>query len=66
MMSVKTVEDAYRFALKEKEKLPIKQSQRGRGKSPTPNKNKGFTHGRAHKYEDDTEKPHSHLERGGS
>jgi hypothetical protein len=33
MMSVRTVEDAYQFALKAEEKLARKQSQRGRGKS---------------------------------
>ena len=52
--------------LKAKEKLSRKQSQQGRGKSPDPNKCKEFTHGIAHKYKDETKKPQSHLERGGS
>jgi hypothetical protein len=66
MMSVRTVEDAYQFALKAEEKLTRKQSQRGRGKSPVPNKGKGVAHDKAHKSKDETEKPHSHSERGGS
>jgi hypothetical protein len=41
IMSVRTVEDAYQFALKEEEKLARKQIQRGRGRSPTPNKGRG-------------------------
>jgi hypothetical protein len=44
MMSVRTVEDDYQFALKEKEKLARKQSQQGRGRSPAPNKGKGVSH----------------------
>jgi hypothetical protein len=66
MMSVRTVEDAYKFAPKAEEKLTRKQIQRGRGESPVPNKGKGVAHDKAHKSKDDTEKPHSHLERGGS
>jgi hypothetical protein len=46
--------------------LARKQSQRGRGKSPGPKKIKGVTHDKAHKSNDETEKPHSHAERGGS
>jgi hypothetical protein len=42
MMSIRTVEDAYQFALKAEEKLARKQNQRGRGRSPVPNKGKGF------------------------
>jgi hypothetical protein len=41
MMSVRTVEDAYQFALKAEEKLARKQSQRGRGKSPVPKQRQG-------------------------
>jgi hypothetical protein len=66
MMLVRTVEDAYQFALKAEEKLARKQSQRGRGKIPAQNKNKGVTHDKAHKSKDETKKPHSHSERGGS
>jgi hypothetical protein len=66
MMLVKKVEDAYQFALKEEEKLAIKQSQRGRGKSPAQNKGKGVTHEKAHKSNDEIEKPHIHSEREGS
>jgi hypothetical protein len=66
MMSVRTVEDAYQISLKAEEKLARKQSQRGRGRSPTPNKGKGVSHDKAHKTKDETEKPHSHLKRGGS
>jgi hypothetical protein len=66
MMSVRTGEDAYQFALKAEEKLARKKSQLGRGKNPAPNKSKGVTHDRAHKLKDEVEKPHSHLERGGS
>jgi hypothetical protein len=65
MMSVRIVEDAYQFALKEEEKLARKKSPQGRGKGPTPNKSKGVTHDKAHKPKYDTEKPHSHSERGG-
>jgi hypothetical protein len=66
MMSVRTVEDAYQFALKAKEKLARKKIQRGRGESPSPNKGKGVTHDKSHKSKDETKKPHSHSERGGS
>jgi hypothetical protein len=66
MMLVRTVEDAYQFVLKAEEKLARKQSQRGRGKISVPRKSKGFTHDRAHKSKDETEKPHNHSERGGS
>jgi hypothetical protein len=65
MMSVETVEDAYQFALKAEEKLARKQSQQGRGKCPAPNKSKGVTHDKAHKSNDETEKPQSHSKRGG-
>jgi hypothetical protein len=64
MMSIRTVEDAYQFALKAEGKLSRKQSQRGRAKGPTPNKRKGVTHDKEHKSNDETEKPHSHSERG--
>jgi hypothetical protein len=64
MMSVRTVEDAYQIALKAEEKLARKQSQRNRGRSP--NKGKGVSHDKAQKPKDETEKPHSHSERGGS
>jgi hypothetical protein len=63
MMSVRTVEDAYQIALKAEEKLSRKQSQRGRGRSV--NKGKGVAHDKAQKTKDETEKPHSHSERGG-
>ena len=66
MMSVKTVEDAYLFSLKEDEKLAIKQIQQGRGKTPTQVIHKGVIHDKAHKSKGESEKPHSHLERGGS
>ena len=66
MMSIKTVEDAYQFALKEKEKLARKQNQRGRDRSPVPNKGKGVAQDKAQKSKHETEKPHSHSERGGS
>jgi hypothetical protein len=66
MMSVKTVEDAYQFALKAEEKLARKQNQQGRGKSLALTRNKGVTHDRAHKSKDEAEKPHNHSEQGGS
>ena len=66
MMSVRTVEDAYQFALKAEEKLDRKQNQRGRGKGSIPSKSKGFNHDRAHRSKDKAEKPHNHSERGGS
>jgi hypothetical protein len=66
MMSVRTVEDAYQFALKAEEKLARKQNQRGRGKGSIPSKSKGFNHDRAHQSKDEAEKPHNHSERGGS
>jgi hypothetical protein len=59
MMSVRTVEDAYQFALKAKEKLARKQSQRGRGKISTPNKDKGVSHDKAHNSKDEAETPES-------
>jgi hypothetical protein len=66
MMSIRTVEDAYQFTLKVEEKLARKQSQRGRVRGSVPSKRRGFTHDRTHQSKDETEKPHSHLERGGS
>jgi hypothetical protein len=66
MMSVRTVEDAYQFALKAEEKLARKQSQRGRGKISAPNKGEGVTHDKAHNSKDEVGTPHSHSERGGS
>jgi hypothetical protein len=66
MMSISTVKDAYQFVLKAEENLARKHNQWGRGKSSVPSKSKGFTHDRAHKHKDKTEKPHSHSERGGS
>jgi uncharacterized protein YjbK len=66
MMSIRTVEDAYQFALKAEEKLAIKHNQRGRVKSLAPTRNKGVTHDRAHKSKDEAENPHNHSERGGS
>jgi hypothetical protein len=65
-MLVRTVEDAFQFSLKAEEKLARKQSQQGRGKDPASNKSKGVTHDKAHKSNDDIEKPRNHLERGGS
>jgi hypothetical protein len=65
-MSIRTVEDAYQFALKAEEKLARKKNQRGIGKSPVPNKGKGVAHDKAQKSKDETKKPHSHSERGGS
>jgi hypothetical protein len=64
MMLVRTIENAYQFALKAEEKLARKQSQWGRGKGLDPNKSKGVTHDKAHKSKDEIEKPHDHLERG--
>jgi hypothetical protein len=66
MMSVRKVEDVYQFALKAEEKLARKKIQQGRGRSLAPNKGKGVAHGKAHKSKDETEKLHSHPERGGS
>ena len=66
MMSVRTVEDPYQFALKAEEKLARKQNQRGKGRSPVLNKGKGVAHDKAHKSKDETEKPHSHSESGRS
>jgi hypothetical protein len=66
MTSVRTMEDAYHFALKAEEKLDRKQSHRGRGKIPTPNKGKGVFHDKAHNSKDKDGTPHSHSKRGGS
>jgi hypothetical protein len=66
MMSVRTMEDAYQFTLKEEEKLARKQSHRGRGKTSIPRKSKGFTCDSTHQSKDEAEKPHIHSERGGS
>jgi hypothetical protein len=66
MMSVRTMEDAYKFTLKVKEKLSRKQNQRGRCRSPVPKKGKGVAHDKAQKSKDESEKPNSHSERGGS
>jgi hypothetical protein len=55
---VRTVEDAYHMALKEKEKLARKQSQRGRGISL--NRGKGISQDKAQKPKGETEKSHSH------
>jgi hypothetical protein len=65
MMSMRTVEDAYNFALKAEEKLVRKQNHQGRGKSPVPSKSKGFNRDRAHQSKDEAEKPHNHSEQGG-
>jgi hypothetical protein len=46
--------------------LARKQSHRGRGKDPSPNKGKVVTHEKAHKSKDESDKPHSQSERGGS
>jgi hypothetical protein len=66
MMSVRTVEDSYQFALKAEEKLARKQNQRSRGRSPVPNKGKEFSHDKAQNPKYETEKPNSQSERGGS
>jgi hypothetical protein len=62
MMSVRTVEDAYHFGLKAKEKLARKQNKRGRGKGSIPRKSKGFNCDKAHQSKDEAEKPHNHSE----
>jgi hypothetical protein len=64
MMLVRTVEDAYQIALKVEEKLARKQSKRI--KVISPNKGKGVANDKVQKPKYGTEKPHSHLERGGS
>jgi hypothetical protein len=61
MMRVRTIEDSYHIALKGEEKLDRKHSYRSRVRSP--NKGNGFSHDKAHKTKNETEKPHSHLER---
>jgi hypothetical protein len=66
MMSVRKVEDAYHFALKEEEELARKQIQRGRGKISALNKDKGVSHDKTHDSKDEVGTPHSHSERGGS
>jgi uncharacterized protein YjbK len=66
MMSIRTVEDAYQFALKAEDNLARKQSQRGRDRSLVLNKGKGVSHDKEKKSKDETKKPHSHSERGGS
>ena len=66
MMSVRTMEDAYQFALKVEEKLARKHNQRGRGKGLVPSKSKGFNCDREHHSKDEVEKPHNYSERGGS
>jgi hypothetical protein len=48
MMSIRTVEDSYQFALKVEEKPTIKQIQQGRGKRSVPSKRKGFNHEETH------------------
>jgi hypothetical protein len=66
MMSVRTVEDDYQFALKAEDKLARKQNQRGRGRIPALNKGKGVSQDKEQKSKDETEKPPSHSKRGGS
>jgi hypothetical protein len=66
MMSGRIVEDAYQFALKAADKLAKKPKKRGRGRRPVLKKGKGAAHDEEKKSKDETEKPHSHLDRGGS
>jgi uncharacterized protein YjbK len=66
MMSVRTVEDAYQFALKERRSWPENKANEADVEAQPPNKDKGVTHDKAHKSKDEAEKPHSHSERGGS
>jgi hypothetical protein len=66
MMSVRTVEDAYQFALKEEDNLARKQSQGGRDKNSASNKGKGVSHDKTHNSKDKDGTPHNHSERGGS
>jgi uncharacterized protein YjbK len=62
MMSVRTMEDAYQFALKAEDKLARKHNQRERVKRSVPSKSKGFNCDRAHQSKDEVEKPHNHSE----
>jgi hypothetical protein len=64
MMLVRIVEDAYWICLKAKDKLARKQSQRNRGRIPI--KFKGVVHDKTQKSKDETVKPDSPSERGGS
>jgi hypothetical protein len=64
MMTVRTVEAAYQISLKAEEKLTRKKSQQSRGRSV--NRGKGIAHDQAQKPKGETEKPHSHSERGGN
>jgi hypothetical protein len=64
MVIVRTVEDAYKIALKAEEKLAKKHSQQNKGQSL--NIGKGVAQDKAQKPKCEAEKPHSHPERGGS
>jgi hypothetical protein len=63
MVTMGTVEYAYQDTLKEEENLARKQSQRSRARSLR--RGKGIVHDKSQKPKDETEKPHSHTERGG-
>jgi hypothetical protein len=64
MVTMRIVEDDYQVALKEEDKLAGKKIQRSRGRSPS--RGKVIVHDKAQKPKDETEKFHSHTERGGS
>jgi hypothetical protein len=64
MMTVRTMEDVYQIALKEEEKLARKQSLQRKGGSL--NRGKRISHDKAQNPKGETNKPHSHSEKGGS
>jgi hypothetical protein len=64
METIRTMEDAYKLALKAEEKLSRKQSQRGRGRSQP--KGKSISQDKYQKPKDDWKKPQTQTERGGT
>jgi hypothetical protein len=64
MVKIRNVEDTYQISLKAKEKLARKQGQISRGRSQR--RGKEVSQDRIHKPKEEENKPHIHLERGGS
>ena len=63
MVTIRTVEDAYHMALKDKEKLSRKQGQRGRGRSQP--RGKIVAQERTQNPKEEWKKPQEKAERGG-
>jgi hypothetical protein len=64
MVTIKNVEYAYQISSKAEVKLARKQGQRGKGRSQ--GRGKVISQDRVQKPKDEENKPHNHLERGGS